>query len=109
MNVKQTGLQISSDLDLLINVEKDSEGLITSGLVIGDTLYQNQYIILSAQKGELKENPLLGVGIEDMANDEDVLPWKKSIREELAKDGMKVDTLTIDKSTGEMILKAVYE
>lgn len=109
MNAKQTAIQISSDLDLLISVEKDDTGLITSGLVIGDTLYQNQYIILSAQKGELKENPTLGVGIADITNDEEILFWKKNIREELAKDGMRVDTLTIDTSTGEMVLIANYE
>jgi len=106
---KKTGIQLDSDIDLFISVEKDSSGLITSGLVIGDTLYQNQYIILSAQKGELKEEPLLGVGIGDMTNDEDLAPWKKSIREELYKDGIAVDTLTISSSTKEMILKADYE
>lgn len=103
---KSTGIQLTSDLELAINVVRDSDGLITSGLVVGDTLYQNQYLILAAQKGEFKENPTLGVGINDMSNDDDLNEWKKSIREEFSKDGLKVDKLSI--TTSGMEVKANY-
>ena len=103
---KKIGIQLTSDLELSINPIRDSSGLILSGITIGDTLYQNQYMILTAQKGEFKENPTLGVGINDMANDDDLSEWKKSIREELSKDGMKVNTLTITASG--MEVKADY-
>lgn len=105
---KSTGIQLNTNGDLAIAVSRNSSGLITSGLVVGNTLYQNQYIILKAQKGELKENPLMGVGIDDMTGDEDnALGWKKSIRENLASDGMVVSSLSIE--NGELILKADYK
>lgn len=103
---KKVGIQLTSDLELATNVVRDSTGLIVSGLVVGDTLYQNQYLILQAQKGEFKENPTLGVCINDMANDDDLNEWKKSIREEFAKDGLKVNTLSI--TTSGMEVKADY-
>ncbi len=103
---KKIGIQLRNDLELAINVVRGSNGLILSGLMIGDTLYQNQYLILQAQKGEFKENPTLGVGINDLANDDDLNEWKKSIREEFAKDGLKIEKLTI--STSGMEIKADY-
>ena len=103
---KKTGIQLTSNLELSIQPVRDITGLIVSGLTVGDTLYQNQYIILNAQKGEFKENPTLGVGINDMANDDDLNEWKKAIREEFAKDGLKVDQLSI--STTGMEIKADY-
>lgn len=103
---KDIGIQLNNDLELNIQVVKDSNGKITSGLTVGNTLYQNQYLILQAQKGEFKENPTLGVGINDMANDDDLTEWKKAIRQELAKDGMKINKLVLTNSG--MSLEARY-
>ena len=103
---KKIGIQLTNDMELLITPVRDRTGLIMSGLTIGDTLYQNQYMILQAQKGEFKENPTLGVGINDMANDDDLNEWKKAIREEFAKDGLKVSKLSI--TTSGMEVKADY-
>lgn len=94
--------------DLAVNPNR-YDGVNGTGLSIGNTLYQNQYIIMAAQKGELKEYPMLGVGIADIANDNDLLEWKRSIREEFAKDGLKVSTLNIDTNTGNMTLIADYQ
>jgi len=102
---KKIGIQLTNDCELVINPVRDN-GLIISGLVVGDTLYQNQFMILNAQKGEFKENPTLGVGLNDMANDDDLNEWKKAIREEFAKDGLKVDKLSI--TTSGMEVKADY-
>ena len=103
---KKVGIQLTNNMELAINVVRDSNGLIVSGITIGDTLYQNQFMILQAQKGEFKENPTLGVGINDMANDDDLTVWKKAIREEFAKDGLKVSKLSI--TTSGMEVKADY-
>lgn len=113
---KKIGIQIAefkdsdgvSYYDLAINPSR-FEGVNSTGLSINDTLYQNQFIIMAAQKGDLKEYPMLGVGISDIANDNDLLEWKRSIREEFAKDGLKVSKLDIDKATGEMTLIADYQ
>jgi len=103
---KKIGIQLTSNCELVIKVVRDSSGLIMSGITVGDTLYQNQYMILKAQKGEFKEFPTLGVGINDMANDDDLNEWKKAIREEFTKDGLKVDKISI--TTSGMEVKADY-
>lgn len=103
---KDIGVQLNNDFELNIQPVRDSTGKITSGLTVGNTLYQNQYMILQAQKEEIKEYLTLGVGINDMANDDDLTEWKKTIREELAKDGMKVNKLVLTSS--EMSLDASY-
>ena len=95
---KRIGIQLSQDGDLNI----------TSGAMqVGDTLQQNQYLLLVAQKGEIKHAPTMGVGIADMVNDEDTLAWKRTIREEFAKDGLQVSELSI--TSNSMKLKADYK
>jgi len=103
--MKQIGIQLNQSLDVAITPVR-LQGLITSGLMLGNTLNQNVYIIMRAQKGDNKEHPLLGVGIEDMTGDNDPLFWKRAIREELAKDGMRVQTLSV--SDSKIIVKAEY-
>ena len=105
--MKKYGIQ-SDGADVVISVKKDSSGKIVSGLVLGDTLYQNQYFILKAQKGEYKFSPLLGAGIDDMTNDNEVLEWKKRIRQELTRDGMKVEKVDIDLTSKNITIKADY-
>jgi len=102
---KDTGIQLLNNLKLVIEPIRE-EGLIVSAMRIGNILYQNQYMILTAQKGEFKESPTLGVGITDMANDDNLEDWKKTIREEFKKDGMKIEKITIS-DTG-MEIKAQY-
>jgi len=94
----RTGMQLTQECDLTIDGES---------IQIGDTLYQNQYMIMLAQKGEFKEFPRLGVGIEDITNDEDIAEWKKRIREEFAKDGLKVDKLEL--VNNEILIEADYD
>jgi len=50
--------------DLSINIVRDASGKIISGLTLGNTDYQNIRLIVLANKGEFKENPVLGVGAE---------------------------------------------
>lgn len=68
----------------------------TGGIEVGDTLQQNEYLILMPQKGEIKEDPLMGAAIGDMVNDNDLLAWRWQIAEELARDGITVRELNID-------------
>ena len=49
--------------DLKIQVKREN-GVIVSGLVIGETDYQNVDFIVIANKGDFKEYPTLGVGLE---------------------------------------------
>lgn len=79
----------------------------THDLVVGDTTLQNQALILKSQKGEWKERPTVGCGIDDMLNDDDAGQWKRLIREELGRDGMKVRKLAIENDN--ITIEADYE
>lgn len=89
-----TGIQLK-DYDLDIDVVKDADGRILQGVRIGDVTAQNQAIILVCHKGEVKEQPAVGVGISDMALDHNPLAWRTKIREQLEFDGQDVDKVTI--------------
>ena len=69
--------------------------MITSGLQVGDTLRQNQALILALNKGELKERPSVGCGIADMLMDHDPLYWRTLIREQLEMDRQRVNNIRI--------------
>jgi len=57
------GILTDNDFGLLVNVRRSGNGLITGGLVIGDTTDQCAAIALKMQQGELKEDPLIGAGL----------------------------------------------
>lgn len=76
---------------------------------VGNTLYQNQYVLLNSHPGDLKNDPLLGAGIADMPGDEQSPQmWKKTIREQLGRDLLKVQELTVSAS-GDIHIQADYE
>jgi hypothetical protein len=58
------GILLTENNELAITVVRNSSGLIESGLTIGNTDYQRVKMIIAAQKGEFKEFPTLGFGIE---------------------------------------------
>lgn len=106
---KAIGILIDPDTgDLQVDTERDALGLITQGLGIGNTTYQNQAIILQAVKGELKEYPTLGVGISDMANDHETTGWTREIALQLESDGMTVKEVDIDITSGKLTIDAEY-
>lgn len=99
---KGTGIQITGDYDLDVSVRHNSGGLIVSGLVTGSTLRQNQAVILAMNKGELKEAPLMGVGIQDMLLDNDPLKWRTEIAEQMLMDGQRVENVSIGRDSIEI-------
>ena len=78
-----------------IQVKRGKDGKIANGFVVGDTLRQNQALILLLHKGELKEWPAVGCGISDMLLDNDPIYWRTIIREQLEMDGQKVKSVKI--------------
>lgn len=94
------------DYDLSVKVETDGTGKILSGLVVGDILYQNQALILSFNKGEVKSDVSVGVGINRMLQDNDWLGWSREIREQLEMDGQKVESVVVN--SREIKIKAQY-
>lgn len=84
-----------SDYEPLIDVRRDAEGRITVGLRTGDVLKQNQALILTLHKGELKERPMVGVGLSDMLLDNDPMYWRSTIRDQLELDGQTVGDVEV--------------
>lgn len=87
------------DYDIEVKVKRDSYGKIVSGMIIGDVLHQNQAIILSMRKGDLKENPSIGVGLSDLLLDHNILSIRSEIRQQLELDGQTVNSVMVSKSS----------
>ncbi len=79
--------------DLKVKVKLDAEGKIVQGITVGEVLEQNIAMIMMPGEGEYKMNPDIGVSIKDMLFDNDFLAYRHRIREHLAKDGIKVQSL----------------
>jgi hypothetical protein len=93
--------------DLKMNIVRDEEGKILRGLSIGDTLEQNKAIILIIHPGELKERPIVGVGISDILLGSDLLIFRHKIRTHFAYDGLKVTELKLY-NLADISIKANY-
>lgn len=84
------GISLDKNFDLDILPVRGADGKIKSGLHLAETLPQNQAIILAIQPGEIKDMPVLGVGIEDMLLDNDWLAWRRKIRMNMELDEQRV-------------------
>jgi hypothetical protein len=85
------GILLSENFELVINPVRDDNGLITQGIQIGNIDYQRVKMITMAQKGEFKEFPTLGFGIDNYlkANEKDVRQrFIVELTKELKSDGM---------------------
>ncbi len=95
--MKNLGIMLNpATNDFDIKVVKDSGGRIMQGLHVGDVTKQNTAILLYMQPGELKEQPTVGVGINNMLLDNDYLLYKHKIRQQLNAEGMQVNHLEIN-------------
>jgi len=82
--------------DFDVKVATDGSGKITQGLHVGDATKQNIFIILKMQPGELKEQPTVGVGIDNITLDTDFLYYRHQISRQLDAEGMQVNHLEIN-------------
>lgn len=112
--MKDLGIQLIDNadegtiLDLKIEPKRNADGKIVSGIVIGNTLEQNKALILLAHPNDFKLNPTLGVGLEDILLDSELLEYRHKIREQFNRDGLKITTLDLY-STKSIKIEAHYE
>ncbi|QHN64842.1 hypothetical protein [Bergeyella cardium] len=85
----------NGDFDLNIEVRRNSESKIISGLLLGPTLEQNIACLLIAESGDYKGNPDLGVGLRSALLGDDLLGYRHSIKEQFAKDGINIKHLNL--------------
>jgi hypothetical protein len=85
------GILLDDNFELRITPARLGNGLIASGMVVGNIDYQRCRMIVVAQKGEFKEFPVLGFGIDNYLKS--VTPQKRQqfmaeLTKELKSDGM---------------------
>lgn len=90
-----------------VKVRHDAHGKIIGGLVVGDTLRQNQALLLTLHPGELKDAPAVGCGLADMLLDHNPLMWRSVIREQLEMDGQRVDRITVTRNS--VVIESKYD
>jgi len=105
---KGIGILLGDNFEPVIQVVRDSNGLILSGMVVGDVTKQNQRIILLAEKGEIKEAPTLGVGIASFIDDDNPSDLLREICENLRDDGQTVRSCRFNDS-GKLEIDGGYE
>lgn len=92
--------------DILLNSDFDLD-IVNGDLVVGESTTQHQQLLLLTNKGDWKENPLIGVGAAGFLKDEDESGLLQEIRIQFEKDGMEVNDITID--SGEIKIDAQYK
>ncbi len=75
--------------DILLGSNRDL--LVVNGdFVIGDSDEQQQNMLLITKKGELKQNPDVGVGLSSFLKDDDTGSLITEVNRQFTKDGMIV-------------------
>lgn len=93
--------------DIVLDDQNDI--LIENGdFIIGDTDNQNQKLIVIANKGEFKEFPEVGVGIQNMLSDDDPTDVLIEIKRQLEYDGMQIDDVSLTQD-GKLIIDGKYQ
>lgn len=101
------GIMLNDDKDMAVLVERDSRGLITQGVILGNITNQNQELIVIAEKGEFKEIPKRGVAIRNYLDDEVPDSLMRAVRTELSLEGMNVEKVGFN-SSNELVIDAEY-
>lgn len=75
---------------------------------IGYSNNQHQEHILMANKGEFREFPELGVGINRMLSDDDYVPFLIEAKKNLEYDGMKINNIKFEEN-GNLNIDGYYK
>lgn len=97
------GIQLGESGDLAVRVVRDSSGLITSGLMIGESDFDHISMIVESSKGDFKDYPVIGVGKQYLKTVGRAAEMRADVQTQLELDGYKADVqvgdsgkLTID-------------
>lgn len=81
--------------DILLNSDGTFK-IINGDFAVGDSLNQEVAELLRARKGDYKEFPLTGVGIEDFINDDDQGAMFREIHKQLQEDNKVVNNISLE-------------
>lgn len=80
--------------DILLDDNMDVKSK-NGDFVIEDSTLQNQQLLLVSEKGEWKENPVVGIGIRSwLLDDATVHELHQEIQKQFSLDGMRVNKIT---------------
>ena len=95
--------------DILLDQSGDL-ACVNGDFVFGESYNQHIGLLLKTNKGEWKENPTAGIGLDDMINDDGVTSELGStIKKNLMKDGCNVKAISFDENTGKLHIEGSYE
>lgn len=60
---ERKGMLLTDEFDLAVQPVRNANGKIVCGVLVGTTLDQDAVMVLKLHQGNLKEDPLLGVGL----------------------------------------------
>jgi hypothetical protein len=87
-------LDDDDDNELKVNVRRDSNGLITGGLITGERTMQDAYIVLAGNQGDVKEDPITGANLLRMIRGKaDIEKIRKTVEIALARVKIRLDDI----------------
>ena len=94
------GILLTDNYELDIQVVRDANGLIVSGLQVGNIDYQRVKMIVEAQKGEFKEFPTLGFGVQNYLKSPTTVKQRfiTELQKELKTDGIHAEVVVTKKN-----------
>lgn len=82
-----------------ILLDEDFNPIITNGdFTIGESTYQHQKMLLFAEKGQFKADPLVGVGSRRFLENSKQDDFAREIRQQFYADGMTVKKIQINEN-----------
>lgn len=92
--------------DILLDTTYDLK-FADGDLVIGESTRQHQVLLIVIEKGELREFPTRGVGVQSWLLDDFNGDFNSAVKKEYEADGMKV--LSVKGNISNLQVEAVYE
>lgn len=93
-------------VDVLLDIE-DNPIIRGGDFALGDVNAQNQRLLLLSDKGDWKEHPACGVGLDGWLADENPDDLYREIREQFSGDGLKVKAMKA-LADGKLMVDANY-
>lgn len=93
--------------DILLNDTGDVK-IENGDFAVGISDFQHQEHLLVFQKGALKENLTVGVGIENFLRESDIDGLEYEVNVQFTRDGMVVKSVSFDEQTGNLQYDANY-
>jgi hypothetical protein len=100
-------VELCSMTDILLDNTGDLE-VLNGDLVLGYSDNTHQEHILMATKGEFKEFPEIGVGLNRMLGDDDYISFLIDAKKNLEYDGMKINNIKFEEN-GNLTIDGYYK